>query len=175
MIFEKTFIDGVFKISPESFEDNRGVFRRHFCKEEFKKNNIDHDIHQSNVSENFNKFTLRGFHYQTGKYGEGKTLSCFKGSIYDIVVDLREKSKTFKKWISFEISENNKVSIHVPKGCANAFLTLEDNCLIHYYCSNNYNPKHEKGIRYNDPNFDFDWPANPKIISKKDSNHRDFQ
>jgi len=73
------------------------------------------------------------------------------------------------------ISENNKVSIHVPKGCANAFLTLEDNCLIHYYCSNSYNPKYEKGIRYNDPNFDFDWPANPKIISEKDLNHRDFQ
>ena len=78
MIFEKTFIDGVFKITPEAFEDNRGVFRRHFCKEEFK-NNIDYEIYQSNVSENFNKFTLRGFHYQTGKYVEGKTLSCLKG------------------------------------------------------------------------------------------------
>ncbi len=174
MIFEKTKIDGVLKIIPEMHEDERGIFRRHFCIEEFRKNKIDHNVMQANVSENNYKHTLRGFHYQTGDHAEGKTLSCLKGKIFDIVVDLRKKSKTFKHWISFELSDANRCSIHIPRGCANAFLTLQDECIIHYYCSNNYNSSSEKGIRYNDPSFNFKWPNEPKIISNKDLNHQDF-
>ncbi len=174
MIFENTKISGVKIIKPESFKDERGIFRRHFCEDEFKINNIDHKVIQSNVSENFKKNTLRGFHYQIGKDAEGKTLSCFRGKIHDIVVDLRENSKTYKKWLSFEISEYNKYSIHIPKGCANAFLTLEDNSVIHYYCSNKYSPESEKGIKYNDPTFNFKWPNDPEIISLKDLNHKAY-
>ena len=174
MIFEKTKINGVLKIIPEAYQDDRGIFRRHFCVDEFKKNNIDHEVMQANISENFHKNTLRGFHYQIGDYAEGKTLSCLRGSIYDIIVDLRKTSKTYKQWISFELSDINKYSIHIPRGCANAFLTLQDECIIHYYCSNNYHPASEKGIRYNDPSFDFKWPIEPKIISNKDLNHDDF-
>ena len=174
MIFKKTLIEDLIIIEPEMYEDDRGVFRRHFCKEEFSKNSIDSNVLQSNISENFKKHTLRGFHYQIDDYAEGKTLSCLKGKIYDIVVDLRHNSKTYKKWLSFNLSDKNRTSIHIPRGCANAFLTLQDDCVIHYYCSNNYSPKNERGIRYNDPLFNFIWPAKPKIISMKDLNHLDY-
>lgn len=175
MIFIKQKIKGVYLIKPEPFEDNRGIFRRHFCIKEFKKHKIETSVIQSNISENFKKSTLRGFHYQVGKSAEGKTLSCLKGSIYDIVVDLRRNSKTFGKWQSFKISDKNKFSIHIPRGCANAFLTLEDGCLIHYYCSNKYDPKKEKGIRFNDPFFRFKWPIKIKNISAKDKGHPNYK
>ena len=174
MEFENTNIKQVYIIKAMGFEDDRGMFRRHFCSDEFKENKIEHNIQQSNISENLKKFTLRGFHYQTGMHAEAKTLSCLKGKIYDIVLDLREGSETYKKWVGFEISEYNRKSIHIPKGCANAFLTLEDNCLIHYYCSNRYDPDSEKGIRYNDPSFNFKWPETPLIISNKDLNHKNY-
>jgi dTDP-4-dehydrorhamnose 3,5-epimerase len=171
MKFQKTKIYGVYIIKPSLFKDKRGVFRRHFCKIEFKKKNIDNKILQSNISENKYKGTLRGFHYQTYPYSEAKTLSCIKGEIYDVVIDLRKKSKTYKKWISIKLNEKNRFSIHVPKGCANAFLTLKNNCIIHYYCSQKFFPNKEKGIKYNDKSFRIKWPFKPKIISKKDNNH----
>tara|TARA_B100000959_G_scaffold36176_1_gene34785 strand:- start:362 stop:889 length:528 start_codon:yes stop_codon:yes gene_type:complete len=175
MIFVEQKIKGVWIINPTPFEDGRGLFRRHFCNEEFLKNDIEINISQSNVSENKYKKTLRGFHYQLAPNQEAKTLSCFKGSIFDIVVDLREDSPTYKKWISAELTEKNRSMIHVPKGCANAFMTLDDNSIIHYYCSNPYAPESEKGIRYNDPSFDFKWPYEPQIISQKDLSHPDYQ
>ena len=175
MIFKKQKIDGVFLISPEFHKDERGVFRRHFCEREFVKHGIVAKIEQANVSENKFKYTLRGFHYQTGNHKEGKTLSCITGRIYDIIVDVRKSSPTFKQWIGFELSAKNRKTIHIPPGCANAFLTLEDNSIIHYYCSKSYAPKFEKGIRYDDKYFNFKWPYKPKIISKKDLDHKNFK
>jgi dTDP-4-dehydrorhamnose 3,5-epimerase len=174
MKFHKQKIHGVYLIEPTPFVDDRGVFRRHFCDAEFEAHGISTSVRQSNVSENRYAHTLRGFHYQTGVYGEGKTLSCLKGSIYDIIVDLREDSPTYLQWQSFELNDKNRYTIHIPPGCANAFLTLEDDCLIHYYCSVAYTPSAERGIRYNDPTFAFKWPSEPVIISEKDLNHPDF-
>ena len=175
MIFVEQKIKGVWIINPTPFEDGRGLFRRHFCNEEFLKNDIEINISQSNVSENKYKKTLRGFHYQLAPNQEAKTLSCFKGSIFDVIVDLRKDSSTYKKWISAELTEKNRSMIHVPKGCANAFMTLNDDSIIHYYCSDPYAPESEKGIRYNDPSFDFIWPYEPKLISQKDLNHPDYK
>ena len=175
MIFIEQKIKGVWVINPNSFEDDRGLFRRHFCKQEFAKNNIETDVSQSNVSENKHNKTLRGFHYQLPPNQEAKTLSCFSGAIYDVIVDLRKDSKTYKKWISVELTKDNRSMVHVPKGCANAFMTLQDNTIIHYYCSNSYAPESEKGIRFNDPAFDFQWPHQVKIISEKDMSHPDFE
>jgi len=167
-------IMGVFLIEPEFKADERGVFRRHFCQREFESHGLISSISQSNISENTYKQTLRGFHYQVAPYGEGKTLSCLVGKIYDIVVDLRCDSPSYLQWLSFEIGEHNRQSIHIPPGCAHAFLTLEDGCLLHYYCSEFYNGQAERGIRYNDPLFKFIWPVEPKIISDKDRNHPDY-
>jgi len=174
MKFTEQKLAGVYLIEPEPFEDNRGVFRRHFCKEEFSENLISTVIQQCNISENKYANTLRGFHYQTSPYEEGKTLSCLRGSIYDVVVDLRPDSKTYMQWISVELNEKNNHSIHIAPGCANAFFTLEDECLIHYYCSQSYAPSSERGIRYDDPSFNFKWPAEPVIISERDISHPDY-
>ena len=175
MKFYEQKLAGVYIIEPEPFSDDRGVFRRHFCDREFAEHGIVTDVRQSNVSENRYAHTLRGFHYQIPPYGEGKTLSCLKGSIYDIIVDVRPQSPTYMQWISIELNEENRYSIHIAPGCANAFLTMEDNCLIHYYCSQPYMPEAERGIRYNDPAFKFEWPTEPTVISEKDLNHPDYK
>jgi dTDP-4-dehydrorhamnose 3,5-epimerase len=175
MKFNEQKLAGVYLIEPEPFSDDRGLFRRHFCQKEFSENGIISDIKQCNVSFNNAAYTLRGFHYQESPYEEGKTLSCLKGSIFDIVVDLRIDSDTYMQWTSFELNEKNNHSIHIAPGCANAFLTLEDECLIHYYCSQSYTPSAEKGIRYDDPSFNFKWPFKPEIISDRDINHLDYK
>lgn len=174
MRFLEQGLPGVFIIEPEPFVDSRGVFRRNFCQNEFRAHGITGHVAQCNVSENKFKYTLRGFHYQLPPFEEAKTMSCLVGKIYDIVVDLRPRSATFLKWQSFELDQDNRMSIHVPPGCANAFLTMADNCLIHYSSSQFYCSAAEKCIRYNDPLFKFVWPVEPQIISDKDRNHPDF-
>jgi len=174
MKFNEQKIKNVYLIEPTPFVDERGIFRRHFCSKEFSDSGIIASVAQSNVSENKYAYTLRGFHYQINQYAEGKTLSCLRGKIYNVVVDLREESPTFMEWLSFELTENNRFSVHIPPGCANAFMTLEDDCLIHYYCSQSYNPNAEAGIRFNDPAFGFTWPHKPQVISDRDLNHPNF-
>tara|TARA_Y100001970_G_C14145751_1_gene809723 strand:- start:144 stop:683 length:540 start_codon:yes stop_codon:yes gene_type:complete len=174
MKFKELHIEGVYIIEPEPFKDERGIFRRHFCFDEFNKVGIANNVLQANISENNYKYTLRGFHYQINPHSEGKTMSCLQGAMYDIIVDLRPESKTYLQWISVELSSKNRLSLHIPPGCANSFLTLENDTLIQYYCSNYYNPKFEKGIRYNDPFFKFDWPNRPLHISEKDASWPDF-
>lgn len=174
MKFTEQKINGVYLIEPEPYKDERGMLRRHYCKNEFSNYDLLNEIKQTNISENKKKYTLRGFHFQYPPHGENKVLSCIKGSIYDIVVDLRKNSETFSKWQSFEISEKNRLGLYVPIGCANAYLTLTDNTWILYYHSEYFSPGNEGSIRYNDPYFKFIWPAEPKVISGKDSNLPDF-
>ena len=174
MKFLKQSLSDVYIIEPEPFKDNRGALRRHFCENEFKENGLMNSIKQTNISENIKTNTLRGFHYQYPPYGENKVISCVKGRIFDIIVDLREESTTYLKWQSFEISEENRRSLYVPKGCANAYLTQDDNTWILYYHSEFYSPGNEGGIRFNDPFFKFIWPNNPAVISDRDSNFSNF-
>ena len=129
---------------------------------------------QCNISENKLRHTLRGFHFQSPPYGEGKVLSCVKGSIHDIVIDMRSDSPAYLQWISVELSDANRLSLYVPPGCANGYLTLEDNTWILYYHSEFYTPAAEGGVCYNDPLFKFVWPAPPAVISDKDRNYPEF-
>ena len=174
MKFISQNINDHFLIIPDLHRDERGVFRRSFCKEIFEKNGVNFNSLQGNISENFNKHTLRGFHYQSSPSDESKIITCVTGALFNIVLDLRKKSKTYKQWSSLEIDSNKRQSIYVPAGCANAFLTLEDNTIVHYYMNDLYNPNTYKGIRYNDPSFSFKWPFEPKVISEKDLNFPDF-
>jgi dTDP-4-dehydrorhamnose 3,5-epimerase len=174
MKFTELEISGAWLIEPEPQIDERGVFRRHFCAEEFSSRGIVPAVAQGNISENPKKHTLRGFHFQVPPFEEAKTLSCVSGAIYDVVVDLRAASPSFMKWVSIEISASDRRSLHVPTGCANAWLTTEPNTMIHYYMSHPYNPAAGRGFRYNDPAFGFLWPAAPAVISKKDLNYQDF-
>jgi dTDP-4-dehydrorhamnose 3,5-epimerase len=168
MIFHEQKLPGVFLVEPEPYADQRGLLRRHFCQREFSEAGLMVDIRQCNVSENRSRHTLRGFHYQLPPHGENKLLSCMKGAVHDIVVDLRRRSETFLKWQSFQLTEENRLSLYVPVGCANAYLTLRDDTWVFYYHSEFYTPGAEGGIRYDDPLFDFDWPVKPEVISDKD-------
>jgi len=167
-------IAGHFLITPNFHRDERGVFRRSYCKDEFARHGIDFYVRQGNISENFHKHTLRGFHYQLFPSNESKIISCATGSLYNVVLDLREGSNTYKQWVAHEISSTGGESIYVPSGCANAFLTMEDNTVIHYYMGDSFSPNTYRGIRYNDPEFSVQWPCEPAVISEKDLNLPDF-
>ncbi len=175
MKFERLEIEDAYLIHAEPIKDERGVFRRSFCEKEFSNNKINSNVLQANISENRCKHTLRGFHYQVEPHSEAKTLTCVSGSVYDIIVDLRSKSETYLMWEAVNLSKDNRCSLHVPKGCANSFLTLEDNTTMVYFMSTNYNPQFERGLRYNDSTFKFKWPiSEPKFISDKDSSWPDY-
>lgn len=173
MKFYSQKIPGVNIIKPEPFVDSRGVFRRTFCKKEYKSQKLSPEICQCNISENKYRLTLRGFHY-TFPFIENKTIICMVGAIYDIVVDLRRDSPTYLKWQAFELNNDNKIGVYIPAGCANALLTLKDSSIISYYHSAYYIPNHDRGIRYNDPLFKFIWPKKPQIISDKDRSYPDY-
>ena len=174
MQFHKQNIPGIWLIEAEPYKDNRGQFSRHFCRKEFSKAGLESEIVQTNISQNWRKHTLRGFHYQVKPFEENKTIICMTGAIYDIVVDLRPKSPAFLKWQSFEIKAGTLVSLQIPAGCANAYLTLEDNTTVLYYMYEFYVPDAYRGFRYNDPLFNFKWPAEPDVISEKDRGYADF-
>ena len=170
MKFTKLSIDGAWLIEPELISDDRGIFRRHFCKDEYEELGLDSHVMQANVSENPHLHTLRGFHYQLPPHAEGKTISCMSGSLYDIIVDLRQDSPTYLKWEPLTIRAEDRNALYVPPGCANAYLTMESNTIVHYYMTESYKPDAYRGFYYNDPFFDFKWPFPPKLISDKDKN-----
>ncbi len=168
MKFIELSLRGVWLIEPEVFSDERGAFRRHFCADEFGAHGLAPTVAQGNISENLQCGTLRGFHYQVGGSEEAKTLSCMTGLIYDVVVDLRLDSPTFMQWVSVEISAEDRRSLHVPAGCANAWLTTAPNTVLHYYMSEKFSPQSARGFRYNDRAFGCRWPMEPSVISERD-------
>jgi dTDP-4-dehydrorhamnose 3,5-epimerase len=167
-------LHGVWRIEPDLQADERGVFRRSFCAREFAAHGLAASMVQGNVSENPHEGTLRGFHYQVRPFEEAKTLSCLSGSIYDIIVDLRPESPTFLEWVAAECSAADRVSLHIPAGCANAWLTTAPDTTLHYYMSEFYQPDSYRGFRYDDPAFGFRWPEPPRVISAKDRSFPDF-
>ena len=175
MILKEQKFKDIWLIEAEPISDSRGSFRRHFCQDEFKQAGLQMNISQTNISENFNKHTLRGFHYQLRPHEEDKVLTCLEGSFYDVIVDLRPNSETFLKWIAFELIAGDNLSIYVPAGFANAFLTLSESTTVHYYMGDFFTPETYRGIRYNDPTFKVEWPHPPKVISDKDLAYSDFQ
>jgi dTDP-4-dehydrorhamnose 3,5-epimerase len=174
MKFVETQLKGAYIIELEPIEDERGFFARGFCVREFEEMGLNPCIVQCNVSYNKKKGTLRGMHYQKEPYAEVKTVRCFKGSIFDVIVDLRKDSSTYKKWQGFELNEDNKRMLYVPEGFAHGFITLEDESIVYYHVSEYFNPQADSGIRYNDPAFNITWPIEPVVISEKDQKHEDF-
>ncbi len=168
MKFIPQSVDGAFCIEPDCFKDERGVFRRHFCKNELREAGVEFDAVQGNISENFAKHTLRGFHYSKLPSKEHKVLSCINGRFWNVMIDVRKESPTFMKSFALEISAQNRVSLFVPAGCANAFLTLEDNTIAHYYMGEFYGQASDSGFRFDDPQFAIEWPHEPDVMSEKD-------
>lgn len=174
MIFHKTNLKDAFIIELNKLKDERGFFARQYCQNEFSDHGINFPIVQANVSYNKLKGTLRGMHYQTEPHGEAKLVRCTKGGIYDAIIDVRSDSPTFKKWIGVELTEHNHKMLYVPEGFAHGFITLQDDTEVTYQVSEFYTPGAEEGIRWDDPTFNIDWPAEVNVISEKDLNWPDF-
>lgn len=175
MIFKETKLKGAYIIETQKLTDDRGFFGRSWCKKEFEAHGLNASIVQANLSYTKTKGTLRGLHYQVAPYSETKAIRCFSGSIYDVIIDIRPDSSTFKQWIGVELSGENGLMLYIPEGFAHGFISLEDNTLIHYLNTAYYTPGAEGGIRYNDPAFNVKWPMEPTLISEKDKNQPPFQ
>jgi dTDP-4-dehydrorhamnose 3,5-epimerase len=174
MIFEETKIAGIFKIQLEPVSDNRGFFARSWCRKEFATRGLNPDLAQCNLSFSKRKGTLRGMHYQSAPHAETKLIRCTRGSIFDIAVDLRPASPTFKQWTSEILTAENYHMLYVPQGCAHGFLTLEDDCEVFYQMSEFYHPESAAGVRWDDPAFGIVWPVEVKVISLRDASYPDF-
>lgn len=174
MIFTETPLKGAYLIDIEKRGDERGFFARVFCKNEFGTLNLDANIVQINNSTSAKKGTLRGMHYQLAPYAETKIVRCIKGALYDVILDLREDSPTFGKWFGAELTAENRRMMYVPKGFAHGFLTLTDDVEAFYMVTEFYNPQAERGIRWNDPKFQIEWPFEPVVLSEKDKTWQDF-
>ena len=172
MIFEETKLKGAYVISLQLFEDNRGGFARTFCKKEFAQIGHTKEFLQLNHSYNIHKGTIRGMHYQVSPYQEVKLIRCIKGSVLDVIIDLRKDSPTFLQHFSVELSAENKKMIYVPENFTHGFQTLEDNCELIYHHTEFYTPQADSGIRFDDPALAINWQLQPVMISDKDKNYK---
>jgi len=170
MILHETKIQGLYVIEPEVKVDERGYFMRTFCKNELAEKGLDFNIVQINRSLTKQKGVIRGMHFQEDPKAEIKIVSCSKGMIYDVAVDLRKNSSTFGQWIVTELSEKNKKLFYIPKGCAHGFQTMTENCETQYFMSEFYSPKYASGVRWNDPFLNIFWPIENPISSEQDKN-----
>lgn len=171
MTFVETPISGSKVIQREPFTDERGSFARFYCEREFRDAGIDCAFRQMNICDNFKRGTLRGLHFQKGGAEEDKVVSCVRGRIFDVLVDIRPESRTFCRYFGCELSEENGKMLFIPKGCAHGYVTLEDNCGLVYLMSEFYSPGASAGYRYDDPAFGIKWPIGEDlIISDKDLN-----
>lgn len=176
MIFKKLNIKDAFLIKPKKNYDLRGSFFRTFCQKELNKHVLDFKINQCNLSYNKKKYTFRGLHYSSSSHRENKILFVVNGSVENHMIDLRKDSNTYLNKIKIKLDSNNNYLIYIPTGCANGFLTLKKDTLVHYYMDNFFNEKKfiYKGIRFNDPLFKIKLKKTPVVISKKDKNLRNF-
>ncbi len=174
MIFTETKLKGAFIIDINKREDERGFFGRAWCKKEFEEHRLNTDAVQANVSFNKQRGTIRGMHYQVAPYTESKTVRCTVGSIYDVIIDIREGSPTFKQWLGVELTAKSFQMLYVPDGFAHGFITLQENTSVHYMVTEYYTPGAEAGIRYDDPTFNIKWPIKPTLVSDKDKSHPPF-
>ena len=167
---EETSIKGLFRITPHFFEDERGYFIKDFEKLEFEAYGLPTEFYETNESKS-RKGTLRGLHFQS-EYSQGKLIRVIKGSVYDVAVDLRLDSETFGKWEAFELNERNHQMVYIPENFAHGFLTLENDTIFNYKCTNKYSPTHDSGILWNDNELNVLWPLddiqNELLLSEKD-------
>jgi dTDP-4-dehydrorhamnose 3,5-epimerase len=174
MKFLETRISGVFEVLPELLSDERGFFARSWCQKEFAAHGLTSRMVQCNISDSLRKGTLRGMHLQAAPFAETKLIRCTRGSIFDVALDLRPGSPTYKQWVAAVLTAENHGMLFIPEGCAHGFLTLEDNCEVFYQMSEFYHPEAARGVRWNDPAFGIEWPGKAEVISARDAAYSDF-
>ena len=174
MIFQETKIKGAFVIKLERVLDERGFFARTWCQRDFEAHGLNPHLRQCNISFNHKRGILRGMHYQAKPYEEAKLVRCTRGAIYDVIIDLRPDSSTFKQWLAVELTDQNHLMLYIPEGMAHGFQTLENNTEVFYQMSEFYQPDFARGIRWNDQSFGIEWPLNLCIMSNKDAAYKDY-
>jgi dTDP-4-dehydrorhamnose 3,5-epimerase len=170
MNFVETTLKGAFVIEPSIREDDRGGFARIYCKNEFRKIGHEKEFVQFNHSFNIRSGTIRGMHYQEPPYSEIKLIRCVKGSVFDVIVDIRKSSPTFLNWFGTELSAKNRKMIYIPEGFAHGFQTLEDDSELLYHHTSFHEPVSEKGIHFEDKIIGIEWPQSVNCISERDRN-----
>jgi dTDP-4-dehydrorhamnose 3,5-epimerase len=175
LIIKPAPLEGAFVIDLKRLEDDRGFFARSFCAKEFADAGLDPRVAQCNVSFNRRKGTIRGMHFQAAPHAEVKVVRCTQGSVWDVIVDLRHDSATFRHWYGVELTATNRRALYVPAGLAHGFQTLTDDCELLYMMSEFYVPDASRGFRWNDPAFAIDWPIPDPILSERDRNHPAFE
>jgi dTDP-4-dehydrorhamnose 3,5-epimerase len=171
MVFTPLPLTGAYKIDPQVFKDERGLFYRFFCEKDFQQIGHTKNWVQLNHSYTEKAGTIRGLHYQLPPFSEIKMVRCISGAILDVIVDIREDSPTFLQWTAIELSAENRNLLYIPEGFAHGFQTLADHCELIYHHSAFYVPGHEAGIRYNDPLVNIQWPLPVSNLSDRDKNH----
>jgi dTDP-4-dehydrorhamnose 3,5-epimerase len=174
MIFTETKLAGAFLIDLERHVDVRGFFACNWSEREFSERGLVSHFVESNISFSHKAGTLRGMHYQAAPYGQVKLVRCTSGAIYDVIIDLRPDSPTFKQWTAVELTEGNHLMLYVPLGFAHGFQTLEDNSEVTYQVSSSYHPESSTGLRWDDPAFGIPWPEGEPVIIARDRLYPDF-
>lgn len=168
MLFKETDVDGVFIIEPERRVDERGFFARIFCERELAERALVGRICQVNTAFSPRAGTLRGLHFQLSPHAEVKIARCLRGAVFDVAVDLRPDSPTYKRWTGVTLTEENGMMLYVPAGCAHGYLTLVPDSELMYFTSTVYAPASARGVHYNDPAFAIAWPAKVEVVSTAD-------
>lgn len=175
MKFIETKLKGVYVVEPTRFEDERGFFAPSFSQREFEAHGLASRFVENNISFNRRSGTLRGLHYQAAPFGQAKLVCCARGAIYDVAVDLRPSSPTFRNWVGAELTAENRLLMYLPSDVGHGFQTLADNTEVFYQVSDFYQPEANKGWRWNDPAFGIEWPLPDEcIINSRDASYPDF-
>lgn len=167
-------LPGAYLVELTPHQDERGFFARTWCQREFSEHGLNPRLVQCNLSYNRQRGTLRGMHYQAAPYEEAKVVQCTRGTIYDVIIDLRPDSSTFRQHLAVMLTAQARNMLYTPEGFAHGFLTLEDDTEIFYQISEFYAPEHARGVRWNDPAFGIQWPAEVNVISERDATYPDF-
>ena len=175
MIFRETAIEGVWVVEPERYEDERGFFARTWDVDDFARRGLTSRLVQCSISFNRRRGTLRGMHFQAAPHEEAKLVRCTSGSIFDVAVDLRTESATFRHWVGTELSAENRLAMYVPEGCAHGFLTLTDDSEVAYQISEFYAPDAARGVRWDDPAIGIVWPGEVLVINERDRSYPDLE
>ena len=176
IIFKETKLKGAFVIEPEKFEDLRGFFARSFSQQEFLDHGLRAQFVEAGISFNLRKHTVRGMHFQAAPHKQAKLVRCTRGAIFDVMIDLRRSSPTYKQWFAQELTAQNRLMLYIPEGFAHGFQTLEDETEVFYQLSEGYAPASERGVRWNDPAFGIAWPVSEGVImNERDRNYPDFE
>jgi len=175
MKFRRGTIEGLWVVELEKHQDDRGYFARTWCQEEFRAQGLNPSLAQCSTSFNRKMGTLRGMHWQEAPHAEAKLIRCTRGAIYDMALDLRPDSATFKQWMAIKLTADGHEMFYIGEGFAHGFLTLADETEVFYQMSESFHPESARGLRWNDPAFRMAWPETPeRIISERDANYPDF-